>query len=300
LAGGAKAAGYAGVYEGAIEMGYKPEEIVVEGHSGGSISGWYVASATTPATMKEGMLSGFQNRFNFVNWLKSLTPGDPVSVLLGGPVDLRPLLADTLNGGDFHVNDRLTVVAWDVLHQRFVKMKASDTPWPISTAASCGLPGIMRSVWHLLPPTKTSGQGLGANPFMWGPFAMWSAWFDFMSRLCLLVDPGTVPYDATEEDTDIPTIVCVLQAANELPDYFCWPWDLYYHVKEMYFPHPCTKPVGDPSKAVFLLLGDSQISGLNLSVPKDKLLRYIEDCRLRTIEAITQARKEGRLGATVH
>jgi len=299
LAGGAKAIGYVGVYEGVLEMGYKPEEIEVEGHSGGAIAGWFIATGQTTEKFEEAMLSGITNRFDFFNWLLSLTPGDPFSVFFGGPIDLRPLLAKTLAEWHIEPNDRLTVVAYDALHHRFVKMKNSDLPWPSSTAASCALPGMMRSIWHLLPPKKEKALGMSAYPLFWGPFAMWSAWSDYMSRLCLLVDPGVVRYDPTE-DVDVPTIVCVLQAATEEADYPTNLWDRYLHDKEVRHPHPCTEMVGNPDKVVFLPLGHPQISGLNLSVPKDMLLSYIEDCRLRTIAAITKAQAEGRLGATVN
>ena len=299
LAGGAKAVGYVGVYEGVLEMGYKPEEIEVEGHSGGAIAGWFIASAQPKEKFEMAMLEGITNRFNLANWLKSLTPGDPLSVFFGGLIDLRPLLAETLEEWQIEPNDRLTVVAWDVLHHRFVKLKNSDLAWPRSTAASCALPGMMRSVWHLLPPKKDTGLGISAYPLLWGPFAMWSAWNDYMSRLCLLVDPGVVRYDPTE-NADVPTIVCVLQAATEEPDYPTFPWDLHNHHKEMRHPHPCTEMVGNPDKVIFLPLGHPQISGLNLSVPEDLLRSYIEDCRLRTVAAITKAQAEGRLRATVH
>jgi hypothetical protein len=126
-----------------------------------------------------------------------------------------------------------------------------------------------------------------------------------LSRICLLVDPGIVAWDETEQ-IEGPTIVCVLEAATEWPSYdLNWfdprTWaDLWWHGRELTSPRPCSRAIGDPSKAVFIMLGHPQISGLNLSTPREMLDLFVEDCRQRTHEALAKAEAEGRLGVTLH
>jgi len=136
-------------------------------------------------------------------------------------------------------------------------------------------------------------------------FAIWSAWLDKLSRFCLLVDPGIVAWDESE-NVEGPTIVCVLEAATEWPTYTLNWWDvrtwidMYWHGLELANPRPCCQAVGDPAKVVFIMLGDPQISGLNLSTPREVLMQFVEACRVRTHAALEQAEAEGRLVATIH
>jgi hypothetical protein len=298
--GGLKGIGYVGVLRALSERGYVIDK--AEGGSYGALAAAFVTNGKTANELLEATLEGLNNRSDLVTFLRTLTPGDPISVFLGGLTDLRPLISDMVDQHVLEPNDQLTVLSYDVLGRRMMRHRGKDNLVTV-LSASCALPGMMRSVWYF--DTESPTRFPGHSPWPWDVFGIWSTWYDMLSRVCLLVDPGIVAWDETEH-VEGPTIVCVLEAATEWPTYALNWWDLrtwvdlYLHGRELSSPRPCSRAIGDPSKVVFIKLGDPEISGLNLSTPRKKLERFVEDCRNRTHAALAQAEAEGRLGVTVH
>lgn len=300
--GGAKIFCYPGAIRALTERGYEIEE--AEGGSCGAVTAAFVANDKTDDQLLAAAFEGLAIGRQPLTLFQGLTPADPFTLWLGGVFDLRPGVRAMLKEHGIEAKDNLTIVTYDLLRHRIVRHKGSDQNLVETVSGSCALLAGMRGVWHY--DRKTPRRQPGPYSCFWDPFGFWNIWADTISRISLLVDPGIVAWDV-EQRSDVPTIVFVLEAATEMPSYelnwldpFIWV-DLISHARELIFPYPCTRPAGDASKVVFISLGDKEISGMNLSAPREKLLALSEASRQRTHEALAKAEAEGRFDSvTLH
>jgi len=301
--GGIKLFCYPGALQALAERGYIIDE--AEGGSCGAITATFAANGKTGDELLDAAFEGLDNRRRLLTLLQGLTPGDPITFSLGGLYDLRPGVREMLDQHGLEAKDNLTIVTFDLLRQRIMRHKGRKQNLANTVGASCALlPTGMRPVWHF--DRETPRREPGPYSCFWDPFGIWNIWADMVSRISLLVDPGLVAWES-EEKSDNPTIVFVLEAATEMPSYklnwldpFIWV-DVISHVRELICPYPCSRPTGDASKVVFINLGDREISGMNLSTPREKLLALSEASRKRTHEALAAAEAEGRFDlVTVH
>jgi hypothetical protein len=301
--GGIKLFCYPGALQALAERGYEIEH--AEAGSCGTFAATFAVNGKTPDELLASAFEGLEGRHSLHTLLMALTPADPINLALGGFFDLRPGVNEILERYKLEAKDNLTIVTYDLLRHRIVRHKGRKQNLTDTISASCALlPTGMRPVWHY--DHETPRRQPGPLSCFWDPFGIWNIWADTLSRISLLVDPGMVAWEI-EERSDIPTIVFVLEAATEMPSYelnwldpYTW-IDVMSHVRELIYPYPCTRPAGDASKVVFINLGNAEVSGMNLSAPREILLALKEESRRRTDKALEQAEAEGRLGGvTVH
>jgi predicted acylesterase/phospholipase RssA len=103
------------------------------------------------------MLGGWMNPtqylklYDFTDWSnvnRFLSMFDPVSLAVGGWLDLRPSMRKMCDRYRLKPNLRLTIYVCDILRNKLVKFSGVDYDLADILSAACGLPGLFRPVWH--------------------------------------------------------------------------------------------------------------------------------------------------------
>lgn len=83
------------------------------------------------------------------NLNRALSTWDPVSLLVGGLLDLRRPMQELCQRYNLRPDARLTMYACDLLRHKLVKISGCDYDLPELMTAVCALPGLFRPVWRV-------------------------------------------------------------------------------------------------------------------------------------------------------
>lgn len=262
-AGGVKGFGHIGVWKAIKELGIPVG--TVTGASVGSIVAAFVTNGYSVEDLERVFHRGLSNRMNLGVIMSALSPGDPLSIMIGGPMDLSQPMREMVREFNLKPNKALKIVAFDLIAQEPVVFEGEDYDLATALTASCALPSVLRPVW-----------------FMEG------------HRMRLLADGALFHYNPTCFSTS-PAIVSTLKPASELPKEWTNPLDMYFHMRELYFPIAGHRRVVDQSLHVVIDCGLPDVAGLNFGVSAETCQRMIADGYKTAHTVLTDAIAKGRL-----
>lgn len=262
-AGGVKGFGHIGVWQKIVELGIPVG--TVTGASVGSIIAAFVTNGYGVEELTRVFKRGLGNRMNFGTIFKAVSWGDPVSVAVGGLIDLTVPMREMVREFGLKPNKRLKIVAFDLIAKEPVVFEGEDYDLALALTASCALPTVLRPTWYL--------DG---------------------ARMRLLADGALFHYNPTCFST-APAIVSTLKPASEWPREFMLPLDAYFHARELYFPIAGHRRVVDPNLHIVVDCGLPDVAGLNFGVSAETCDRMIADGYKTAHSTLTDAIAKGRL-----
>ncbi len=262
-AGGAKGPGHTGVLKAIEEL--KIPVSKVTGVSVGSLVAALYANGLSPEQIFQELVQGLKNRKDPTLLLKALTPADPFSLIVGGPIDLIPAMREMVARLNLEARDELKIVACDILRHEPVVFEGSQYDLAKALTASCALPTVLRPVWHQ--------DGMTPR---------------------LLVDGAVYHYNPTDFCQDT-AIVSSFKPATEFPREFETVFDLYFHMREMYAPIAGHRRYVDPHKHVVLEIGLADVAGLNFGISVEKARAMEEDGYQTAMKMLKEAIAAGRI-----
>jgi len=265
-AGGIKGFGHIGLLKAIAELKVKVGKIT--GVSVGSIVAAFYTNGYTPDQIFEIFYEGVLRRWDPSMLLGCMSWPDPLSLAIGGWIDLRPSLEEMTTRYNLRPNDRLRIVSCDILRQDPVQFEGSDYSLSTAIAASCSPPGVFRPVWH----RKSDGTQ------------------------ALLVDGAWYHYNPTDFCKST-AIVSTFRPATEGPKEWQLPIDLYYHWREIYLPIAPHRNFVDPDKNVVVEIGLPDVAGLNFGLSREKCLEMVEDGYRTGLAVLKKALADGRIEA---
>lgn len=262
-AGGAKGPGHTGVLKAVEELGIPVKRVI--GVSVGSLVAALYANGMTPEQIFQEIIAGLKNRKDPNLLFKTLTPADPISLAVGGPIDILAPMREMVARLNLKPNDHLKVVSCDLLrHEPFV-FEGGDYDLARALTASCALPTVLRPVWHQ--------DGMTPR---------------------LLVDGAVYHYNPTDF-CDGTAIVSSFRPVTEPPGEFETVFDLYFHMREMYLPIAGHRRYVDPNKHVVLEIGLPDVAGLNFGISVEKARAMEEDGYRTAMKLLKEAIAQGRI-----
>lgn len=264
-AGGVKGFGHLGAWQAAEDL--KVETGVKTGASVGSLAAAFVSNGIRGGELVRAFRSGLQRRLDPSLLVKTLTPADPVSLMVGGPIDLTRPMRELVADYGLKPNADLRIVTYDLLSHEPVVFEGTDYDLALALTASCALPTVLRPVWY---------QDGG--------------------RLRLLVDGALYHYNPTCFSKE-PAIVISLKPATEMPSEWKLPIDLYFHLRELYFPIAGHRRYVDPARHVVIEVGLPDVAGLNFGISDAKCEQMIEDGYNTAYPILKQAIADGRVSS---
>lgn len=269
-AGGVKGFGHVGVLDAIHELNIPIQSVT--GVSVGSLVAVLYANGYTPDEIFAELVHGLTERNNPNLIFKCLTPADPISLMVGGPIDLSVSMQEMVDRLKLKANDQLKIVACDILRHEPVVFEGSDYG-TISLAkaltASCALPTVLRPVWHQ--------DGMAPR---------------------LLVDGAVYHYNPTDFCAN-GAIVSTFRTVTELPKEFKSPFDIYFHLREQYAPIAGHRRHVDPHKHIVLEIGLTDVAGLNFGVDYDKCLAMRAEAKATALKGLKEAIAAGRVPTMV-
>lgn len=262
-AGGVKGFEHIGVWQAIDELDVATG--VVTGASVGSLAAAFVSNGITGDELTRAFKSGLARRFDLGLLLKSFTPCDPLSLMVGGPIDLSASMREMVDEYGLKPNDNLRIVTSDYFTQEPVVFEGSDYDLARALTASCALPTVLRPVWH----------------------------FD-NGRMRLLVDGALYHYNPTCFSKE-PAIVSTLKPATEMASEWQVPLDLYFHLRELYWPLAGHRRYVDPERHVVIDVGLPDVAGLNFGISEAKCQEMIENGYETAFAILKQAIADGRV-----
>lgn len=262
-AGGVKGFGHIGVWKKILELGIPVG--TVTGASVGSIIAAFVTNGYGVEELTRVFHRGLSNRMDIGTIIKAVSWGDPVSVAVGGLMDLTVPMREMVREFGLKPNPQLKIVAFDLIAKEPVVFEGEDYDLATALTASCALPSVLRPKW-----------------FMDG------------ARMRLLADGALFHYNPTCFST-APAIVSTLKPASEWPRGFMYPLDAYFHARELYFPIAGHRRVVDPHLHIVVDCGLPDVAGLNFGVSPETCERMIEDGYKTAHSTLTDAIAKGRL-----
>lgn len=262
-AGGVKGFGHIGVWQKIVELGIPVG--TVTGASVGSIIAAFVTNGYGVEELTRVFKRGLGNRMNFGTIFKAVSWGDPVSVAVGGLIDLTVPMREMVREFGLKPNKQLKIVAFDLIAKEPVVFEGEDYDLALALTASCALPTVLRPTWYL--------DG---------------------ARMRLLADGALFHYNPTCFST-APAIVSTLKPASEWPREFMLPLDAYFHARELYFPIAGHRRVVDPNLHIVVDCGLPDVAGLNFGVSAETCDRMIADGYKTAHSTLTDAIAKGRL-----
>lgn len=262
-AGGVKGYGHIGVWKAIEELGIPVG--TVTGASVGSIIAAFVTNGYGVEELTRAFNRGLNNRMNLGMFISTLSWGDPLSVMIGGPVDLSQPMREMVREFGLKPNKQLKIVAFDLIQKEPVVFEGEDYDLAAALTASCALPTVLRPVWYQ--------DG---------------------ARLRLLADGALYHYNPTCFSS-APAIVSTLKPASEWSREFQLPLDFYFHMRELYFPIAGHRRVVDPNLHIVVDCGLPDVAGLNFGVSAETCTRMIADGYKTALTVLADAIAKGRL-----
>jgi len=272
-AGGGKGPGEIGAYKALLELGVPIGKIT--GVSVGNLVATMATNGLSPEQMAAETLNGLRRRNDPALLLKTLTACDPVSFLVGGPIDMTVLMREMVERLGLKPNDQLQIVACDYFSHEPFLFKGVDYDLAKAMTASCALPTVLRPVWY--NGANQSGE----------------------ARPRLLVDGAVYHYNPVDFCRE-PAIVITFKAATEQPrkEDITSPLDLYFHWREMYAPIAGHRRYVDPAKNIVVEIGLPNVAGLNFTASLNNFDALVEDGYQTTLRVVGEAIAAGRVPST--
>lgn len=262
-AGGVKGFEHLGVWEAIEELGVAVG--TVSGASVGSLVAALVSNGIRGELLRQVFARGLMRRLDLPTLMKSLTPADPVSFAIGGPIDLRVPMREMVDEFGLKPNPGLKIVSFDFISQEPVVFEGTDYDLAQALTASCALPTVLRPVW-----------------------------FQDKSKLRLLVDGALYHYNPTCFSRQ-PAIVSSLKPATSLPTEWQLPLDLYFHFRELYWPIAGHRRYVDAEKHILIEVGLPDVAGLNFGISEKKCRQMIEDGYATSLPILKAEIAKGRV-----
>lgn len=248
-AGGVKGFGHIGVLKAIKALGVPIG--TVTGVSVGSLVAALHTNGLDCEALFDQMLAGLKNRDNPLAMLETMTLSDPISLMIGGPVDLSVPMRRLVKDLELSPRDDLRIVACDYFAKVPVPFQGQDYDLATALTASCALPTVLRPVWHRDPKT---------------------------GAMRLLVDGAVYHYNPTDF-SEAPAIVVSFRPATSWPSGYRFknPMDAYFHMREMYYPIAGHRRHVDAQKHILLEIGLKDVAGLNYGIDEQVCRAMVED-----------------------
>lgn len=261
-AGGQKTYAHCGVIDAIQELGI--ETGVVSGTSGGAFVATLATNGLTPKQMVQAFDHAHSRLFDPSFWAGAVRMPTPQQWLACQSfLSLGGLWRDTVKELGLKPNDRLQIIAYDVVGCEPVVFEGTAIDLATAMEASTAVPGMG-----------------GFLPVHYGER--------------LLVDGAQYHFNSTEFVTN-PAIVVRLGRATRWPHRAMLPANVYYHWREMYLPMVASSVYVDESKHIVIDIPCDDLAGLSVGGDEDrcrelvgiakkiaraKLLREIENGRI--------------------
>lgn len=268
-AGGVKGFGHVGVLKALEELRIPVKSVV--GVSVGSLVAALYTNGLSPDEIFAEMVRGLGQSDNPNLFVKTLTPCDPVSFMVGGPIDITVPMQEMVDRLGLKPNKQLKIVACDILrHEPVVFEGESYGSFSLAKAltSSCALPTVLRPVWYqdgMLPRLLTDGAVYHYNP----------------TDFC-----------------EAGAIVSTFKTVSEMPSEFKSPVDMYFHFREMYAPIAGHRRYVDPQKNVVVEIGLPDVAGLNFGVDHDKCVAMRDEAYKTALAVFVEAIAAGKITPT--
>ncbi len=265
-AGGWNLFHHLGVLKAADELGVEVDSVI--GASAGSL----VAAFITNGYKAEDLVSVFLEmralRWNPASWLSCLRGADPLSLAVGGWFSLEPFMRQLVARYKLKPNSRLRILTCDLLRHEPVVFEGTDYDLARALAASGAVPGVFQPLWQMKN-----------------------------GRLMLLVDGAVYHYNPTEFNCG-QAIVSKFRPATDLPGDWETPADLYFHMRELYFPLAGNQRYVDDNKHIVIETGMPDVAGLNFGISRQTCLKMVENGYSTAKPVLAKAIADGRVTAS--
>lgn len=262
-AGGIKGFEHIGVLQ-ALDEAHVPIGKIT-GVSVGSIIATFKTNGYTNEQIREIFAEGLAGRNSMATLMSCLrTVPDPITFSIGGLLDLSGAVREMVLRFNLKPNKNLRIIACDIMRHTPVVFEGEDYDLAHAIASSCSLPGVFRPQWHI-----------GANGLQ-------------------LLGDGALYHYSPAEFCSGPAIFSIFRQATQLPGQFASPLDMYFSVREIYFPLAGNQRYVDPNRHLVIETGLPDVAGLNFGVSAQKCAEMVEDGLVTARAALVKARAEGR------
>lgn len=262
-AGGWNIFHHIGVAKAARELGVGVDTAL--GASAGALFAAFLTNGYEPDELVPIFLAMRKLRLNPHYLLQGMRIADPLSLMIGGGFSLRPYMEELVERYNLKPNDKLRILACNFFDHEPVIFEGTDYDLAKALAASGAVPGLFQPVWH---------------------FAK--------GRNMLLVDGAIYHYNPTEFSSGL-TIVSKFRPASELPTEWELPSDLYFHLREMYFPVAGNNRDVDTSKHVVIESGIPYVAGLNFGLSENTCRKMVENGYNTAMSVLRKEISSGRV-----
>lgn len=264
-AGGSHGPGHLGVWKRARKLGLTVDEDNIFGVSVGAVEAAFITNGYTEDQVAEIFKKEIvRARRNPVQVMKSYNPFDPIGVAIGGFFRLLPFMRELVQKYNLKPNKRLRILACDHRHEPVI-FEGLDYDLAVALSASGSPPGAFQPVWYMRNGTPT-----------------------------LLMDGAVYHYNPTEF-TEGTCIVSKFRPATEWPKEFATPWDLYFHMREMFMPLAGNSRYVDETKHIVIECGLPDVAGLNLGISDATIDKMIENGYKLAGPVLEKAIADGRV-----
>jgi len=262
-AGGSHGAGHLGVLKRAETCKVTLQQDNHLGVSVGALIAAFISNGYTSEQLVPIFIEILRSRRNPMNWMKAFRLADPVTILLGGFFHLQPYMKEIVEKYNLKPNKRLRILACDQRHEP-VLFQGEDYDLAFALAASGSVPGAFQPEWELR-------FGLPR----------------------MLVDGALYHYNPTEFNEG-PCIVSKFRPATELPKEWETFADLYFHLREVFFPLAGNSRYVDTTKHIVIESGLPHVAGLNLGI-KDETIHAMVQNGFDSAAVLEKAIADGRV-----
>jgi hypothetical protein len=263
-AGGSHGPGHIGVLKRAIALGVDITNDKMLGVSVGALIAAFATNGYTPDEITPVFIEFLRSRRDPINWFKAYNPFDPIAVAIGGPFRLLPFMREIVAKYDLKPNKRLRILACDQRHEP-VLFEGENYDLALALAASGSVPGAFQ-------PVRYNDGGVPK----------------------LLVDGALYHYNPTEF-SKAPCIVSKFRPATEMPTEWETPMDLYFHMRELFFPLAGNSRYVDESQLIVIENGLPHVAGLNLGITDATIYAMIQNGYDSAGPILEKAIAEGRV-----
>lgn len=298
-AGGVKGFGHVGVLKAIEELDIPIRSVV--GVSVGSLVAALYANGFNSDQIYAEMKRGLSQRNDPALIMQTLTPADPISLAVGGPIDLTRPMRDMVERLKLTPKPKLKVVSCDLLRHEPVLFEGESYDLAKALTASCALPTVLRPVWHqdgATPRLLVDGAIYHYNPTDFCEDGAIVSTFrpaseiprDFESPFQALMRLVTAVFQGP-----VDAVATCMQVITEMVRDLENPFDIYFHLREMYAPLAGHRRYVDPHKNVVLEIGLRDSAGLSFGIGNERADEMVKDGYETAKKILSQAIKEGRV-----
>lgn len=260
--GGIKGFGHIGVLTAAEEL--QVPVGLMTGVSVGSIVCALYKNNYSPAQLTDLFLKKLASRHQSMVWWRSIPGLDCLTALSGWLPDLVPAMQNLVTELKLKPHPDLQIVAYDMIRRRPHVFWGADYDLGLALSATCALPGVFRPV------------------------------YDRQSK-SLLVDGALYHRNPCEFSGASKAIVSKLGFARQLPKEPIPPWELWWHLREMYGLSHQERHEVDCQKHLVIELDTPDISGLSFSRSRETCLWMVENGYKTAINQLVMAKQDDKL-----